>query len=277
MEKAYSLEDTMKPKPRTIIFIIFILISLILLIYISPHQTHTPPNENATGNKAAIIDHLSISQPNQIFVENATAILQEAGYNVYYFRGEEVTVDFYRNLPSQGFSFIVFRVHATGECAAESVSLRWIVFFTGENYTTLKYVKWQMNGELVPVRFTYGDSPQYFGITPLFVKQRMNGNFNETAIIMMGCDGLKYDSMAEAFEEKGAKVYISWTGPVMAEHTDTATISLLKHLLLERVTVADAIAATREEVGPDPTFKSQIMFYPIFAAPYTIPKPSKQK
>jgi hypothetical protein len=265
----------MKLKPETTVAIILILGILVLLIYTSTRQTHTPPIKTA-GKDAAIIDHLSISQPNQTFVDNATAILEQAGYKVYYFAGEQVTVDFYRNLPSYGFSFIVLRVHSTGECAAENVTLDWIVFFTGETYSTTRYLNEQMNGELVSVRFAQKDSPQYFGITPLFVKQKMNGNFSNTAIIMMGCDGLKYYSMAEAFEEKGAKVYIGWNGPVMADHTDTATIHLLNHLLLERITVAEAIAETREETGPDPIYKSQIIFYPITAAPYAIPEPSKQ-
>jgi len=185
-----------------------------------------------------------------------------------------VTVDFYRKLPSQGFRVIIFRVHSTGECSMENITSDWIVFFTGETYSTLKYVQWQMNAELVQVHFTGQDSPLYFGITPLFVKQRMEGEFPETAIIMMGCEGLKYDSMAEAFIQRGAKVYLSWNGPVTATHTDTAMTNLLEHLLLERMTVAQAFAETREEVGLDPTFKSQIEFYPIFAAPYIIPEPS---
>ncbi|MDH5374689.1 MAG: hypothetical protein OEW95_02615 [Candidatus Bathyarchaeota archaeon] len=267
----------MNSKPKTIIFIIFIITVLAFLIYISPRQTSTPPTDNPAGNKAAIIDHLSISQPNQIFVDNATAILEEAGYEVYYFGGEEVTVNFYRNLPSQGFSLIVFRVHSTGESTVENVTLDWIVFFTSEQYSNLKYLPEQYNAELVWVRFAQEDSPKYFGITPRFVQNRINGDFDETAIIMMGCDGLKYYSMAEAFERRGAKVYMGWTGPIMADHTDTATIHLLKHLLLERATIAEAVIETRKEVGSDPIFDSQIMFYPITATQYTIPKPSKQE
>lgn len=266
----------MDTKPKTIIFIIFTLTILGFLIYISPKETYTPPTP--TGNKAAIIDHLSLSQPNPTFVENTTAILEEAGYDVHYCKGEEVTVDFYRNLPSQGFSLIIFRVHSTGASTVEEVKLDWIVFFTSEPYSNLKYLyPEQTNAELVYVMFEAEGSPKYFGITPLFVKNRMNGNFNETAIIMMGCDGLKYYSMAEAFEQRGARVYIGWTGPIMADHTDTATIYLLKHLLLERITIAEAIIETREEVGPDPIFESQIMFYPITCTQYKIPKPSKQK
>jgi hypothetical protein len=54
-----------------------------------------------------------------------------------------------------------------------------------------------------------------------------------------------------------------------------SAIHLLNHLLLERITVAEAIVETRKEAGPDPNFQSQIMFYPIFTAPYTIPKPEE--
>jgi hypothetical protein len=247
--------------------------ALILICFLAYYHLNTP-NQTvfAPTNKAAIVDHLSISQPNQTFVENVTAILEQAGYNVSYFKGEDVTVDFYRNLPMQGFSLIILRVHSTATSATDYLP-NWVVFFTSEPHSTMKYVIEQMNGELVVVRFAQEGSPEYFGITPLFVKRRMNGNFSNATIIIMGCEGLKDYSMAEAFYEKGAKVYMGWDGPVTADHTDTTTIHLLKHLLLERTTVAKAIFETRKEVGPDPKFQGQIMFYPILAAPYTIPKP----
>lgn len=108
---------------KTIILTILIIGILGFLIYVASQQTNKPPTQNPTGNKAAIIDHLSISQPNQTFIENATSILQEAGYEVHYFKGEQVTVDFYKNLPSQGFSFIIFRVHSTGESTVQNMTL----------------------------------------------------------------------------------------------------------------------------------------------------------
>jgi len=135
----------------------------------------------------------------------------------------------------------------------------WVVFFSGEPYSEAKQFSEQMAGQVVRVRFVGEESNGYFGITPLFVKQKMNGKFSKTAIIMMGCDGLKH----------------YWDGTVSAEHADTATIHLLKHLLPERITVAEAIVKTREEAEPDPIFEGQMMFYPIYAAAYTIPEPSK--
>ena len=79
----------------------------------------------------------------------------------------------------------------------------------------------------------------------------------------MGCDGLKYTSMAEAFIEKGAKVYISWNGPVSARHTDQTTAQLLKHLLAEKETIKEAVAETMKAVGQDPEFnESTLLYYP---------------
>ena len=56
-----------------------------------------------TQPKAAIVDQGSLaptSRPNPVFVKKATAILIEAGFSVDYYPGEEVTVEFFRNLPS---------------------------------------------------------------------------------------------------------------------------------------------------------------------------------
>lgn len=61
-----------------------------------------------------------------------------------------------------------------------------------------------------------------------------NRRFKNTVIIAMGCDGLKYTSMAEAFVQKGAKAYISWTGDVSPSHTDQATTHLLQQLITEK-------------------------------------------
>jgi hypothetical protein len=90
----------------------------------------------------------------------------------------------------------------------------------------------------------------------------MEGTFNDTTIISMGCDGLKQTTMAEAFIEKGARAYVSWNGSVSVDHTDQATECLLRHLITERQTVDEAVKQTMNEVGPDPTDNSILMFYP---------------
>jgi hypothetical protein len=98
----------------------------------------------------------------------------------------------------------------------------------------------------------------------------MKGTFNDTTVIMMGCYGLEYPSMAEAFIEKGAQVYIGWNGTVSADHTDEATINLLKHLILEKQAIGQAVENTMKENGEDPIDKSILTYYPYEVGERTI-------
>src|SRR4030067_2555141 len=93
-----------------------------------PEKTHTP--------RAAIVDHLSISHPNQAFVKECSEILKKAGYAVDYYKGEEVTVEFYRNLPALEYDVIVFRVHSAYIHKYLSLSM-----FTSEPYSKERYVQ----------------------------------------------------------------------------------------------------------------------------------------
>ena len=227
---------------------------------INPDQTNNQPSQP----KAAIVDHLSLTAPNQTFKQTATTILEEAGYTVDYYPGEEVTVEFYRNLPTHGYSLIVLRVHS-----ATTVGYRSLGLFSSEVRSTTKYVYEQLTEQLVGARFP-NDETEYFGISPLFVLHSMKGRFQNTTIIHMGCDGLVHTTMAEAFRQKGAKVYISWDGDVLASHTDQATTHLLQHLIAEKQTIEHAVTKTREKVGPDPAYKSLLVYYPLEAGDQTI-------
>jgi len=259
-------------KKFVFVFIILIIFAC-FLIFLSPFSNKPSQNPNNTDGplKAAIVDQLSISQPNGTFVETSIAVLNTSGFEAYYFGGENVTVDFYRDLPSYDFDLIIFRVHSTGECSAENAP-PWVVFFSNEPYNEAKHFSEQMAGQVVRVRFVGEESDSYFGITPLFVKDCLNGRFSDAVIIAMGCDGLKYTSMADAFVQKGAEVYIGWDEDVFAHHTDLATTHLLQCLIIQRLTIAQAIAETRNKVGPDPAFNSKLTFTPITATLYVIPE-----
>jgi len=139
-----------------------------------------------------------------------------------------------------------------------------LAIFTNERWSDAKasttYLNDILNDRLARVRIEE-DSPSYFGITSNFVKA-MNGRFDNTIIIMMGCDGLKTESMAEAFIQKGAKTYIGWDGLVTPQYVDKATTKLLEHLVLEKQTVSEAVTETVEEVGNDPYYESTLRYYP---------------
>ena len=62
--------------------------------------------------KAAIVDQLSLNEPNPEFVQSVTGTLQGAGYTVDYFSGEYATVDLFRILPERGYDLLILRVHS---------------------------------------------------------------------------------------------------------------------------------------------------------------------
>ena len=208
---------------------------------------------------AAVVDQLSLTQPNPDFVASARSLLSQAGYAVDYYPGEQVTVDFYRDLPTHGYELIVLRVHSalirddnTGELTGQ-VSL-----FSGEPYSEKKYLVEQHAGLLGITRYFYEGSPSQFGITTDFIEQGMRGEFDDTLIVMMGCDGFRSQTMAQAFLDKGASAFVSWSLPVSASHTDAATQRLLEKLLIEGLTVGDAVDQTAAEVGPDPAYRAEL-------------------
>jgi hypothetical protein len=221
------------------------------------------PESLTSEAKAAIIDHLSLTAPNETFTQTVASILTKANYAVDYYSGEKVTVDFYRNLPTGGYKLLILRVHSApvieGDTEGEAVNL-----FTSEPYSTSSHVSEQLNKEVVIAEYQEG-SAQYFGIAPSFIRNRMKGTFNNATVIMMGCDGLKHANTAQAFAEKGAKVYIGWNGLVSASHTDTATTRLLNHLVTENLTIKESIDQTFKEIGLDPSYFSQLAYYPLAA------------
>ncbi|NVM20244.1 MAG: hypothetical protein HWN68_00505 [Desulfobacterales bacterium] len=190
----------------------------------------------ASLSKAAIVDHLSIEWPHPAFVKECTSVLEGAGYQADYYKGEQVTVEFYRNLPIHGYKLILLRVHSAYIHKYLSLAM-----FTSEPYSKERYVYEQLrnrvaSGYIEP--YHEGDK-RYMVITDKFVRFSMEGSFDGTVIIMMGCTGIKRCA-ATAFLHKGAKAYIGWDGIVSARHTDRATVQLLKHLLVEKQTIGNA-------------------------------------
>jgi hypothetical protein len=219
-----------------------------------------PKNPDDSTPKIALVDHLATQWPDESFNETIQAILNQTTLKVDYYPPEAVTVDFYRDLPRHNYKLIIFRVHSTAT-SYEHGTPPFVVFFTSEPYKDMAHVPEQADMRVVTVKFP-NDESTYFGVTPRFVKDSMEGRFNDTVIVAMGCQGMTYTTMAEAFIEKGAKAYISWNGTVSASHTDEATVSLLTHLITEKQTVEEAVTRTMNDVGPDPADNSILLFYP---------------
>jgi hypothetical protein len=210
----------------------------------------TEPVNPASGLKAAIVDQLSLTFPNQTFIQAATIILTQAGYAVDYYSGEQVTVDLYRTLPTHDYNLILLRTHSTAGPA----------FFTSELANSSSHFNLKLFSLISTVCY-YRGGTIYFAIPPSFITSYMSGRFNGSIIIAMGCYSMESNDMAEAFVEDGAKVYVGWSGSVEASHTDSAITSLLKHLLIDNRTTTEAVNLAMQDVGADPVYKSILLSF----------------
>ena len=238
-----------------------------LYFTLNPTPVHGPEEMQI---KAAIIDQLSVTQPNRTFIERATGILERAGFNVDVYDWTSVTVDFYRDLPSKGYKIIVFRTHSgiLMNASGQPIPGNPVFLFTAEEYDPNRHTWLLLTDQVAPAN--PWDSPKfYFAISPKFVRESMNGEFQDTMIIIAGCHGLYSTTLAEALVERGASVVISWDKGVLAPYMDRATVFLLKKLLIENETVAQAVEETMETVGPDPDEGAVLRYYPTDMGDYT--------
>ncbi len=261
-----------KRQSRKLSFALAIAIAAILVLssVIGYSILNSLPHEDTTilipALRAAIVDHLSSTFPNQTFIQITTDLLKGEGFTVDYYPHEEVTVELYKNLPTLGYRLLILRVHSALSTIEGSEDL---ALFTSESYSETRYAIEQVLGQVVQVTYyeeaEFFTPDSYFGISQELVKSGMYGRFYNTTVIMMGCSGLTFTQMADAFIQKGAGVYIGWSLDVSSSHTDKATSCLLQHLICERQPIDQAIGETMRDVGIDTTFNSTMLYYPLSA------------
>ena len=217
----------------------------------------SPEFRNTAENKAAIIDQLNPTEPNPDFVTRATANLENHGFKVDYFSGEAVTLELYRQLPAAGYSLIIFRSHSgllgTGQKGDQQTCL-----FTNQLYSQTGELTDQLFDRVVKARVDNG--PVLFGIGADFVSSSMQGRFQNTTVIMMGCSSFKKDDLAQAFIEKGAAAYCGWTTEVMLNYDEDVTLRLLDGIL-ELNSMETAVNTAMQEKGPDPETGATLKYY----------------
>lgn len=229
-----------------------------------------PSSGGSSEPKAAIIDQLSSTEEftNTTFVTMATDILTAAGYQVTYYKGSDVNVNFYQTLPRDGYKLLIFRVHSALrlENSTTNALTAPLDFFTSENYSLETHVQMQEFNQLDIVMYNQTSTTRYFGINPNFVMDAMEGNFQGSTIILEGCNGLdglgRSETMLEALIYRGARAIIGWNASVSMDHADTATLGLLNQLLVDNQTVGEAINATTNEIGPDSGYNNHLLYYP---------------
>jgi hypothetical protein len=134
-------KEVSRPKKRPIFEVVVLVLVVLLVAFIFYSRRPSNAGQKFPENelRAAILDQLSLYLPNQTFIENTTSILTNAGFHVDYYPGNEITVDFFRRLPSLGYRLIIMRVHS-GLMFKENKITKNVTFFTSETYSTSKYV-----------------------------------------------------------------------------------------------------------------------------------------
>jgi len=231
-----------------------------LTIIIAALALSTPTGSQVEGQvkKAVILDTL---KPNPAFIERVQACLEEAGYQVDIYQGEEVTVKFLENFPG-GYRLVILRLHSA------LYRDEGLYFFTGEPYTTTKYVYEQLVGD-VKRAYAYEGAKPVFAVSQAFIGQHLKGKFKNAVIIAMGCDTMTDPLMPTQFIRQGALAYIGWGGLVTLPHSDRAVAHLIENLYAKGLTIEEAVKDTMRQVGPDPQYHAKLNYYP--------PKAGKQR
>ena len=250
----------------------------------SPRQVTPIPEPEP--RKAALVDQVALTNPNPEFTDQALAYLREAGFSVDVYEGEEITIEFYRTLPAKGYQLILFRTHSTN-ILNETLPGGPVFLFTSELYEKNKYVKEQVANRIGRARVLYDpstalrrgsgqgsghrdNSPLYFAIVSGFVRQDMKGRFEDTLIIIRGCQSLGTPDLAQAFIERGASAVVGWNEWVDLSHNDKAILHLLRGLTTGRLTLEQAVRKTMNEIGPDPAYKSILNYLTGEVGTYTL-------
>jgi len=225
-----------------------------------PVTPEPSPEPVSTLPRAAIIDQLSVLNSNETFLEQTTQELEDYGFEVYIHKGDEITVDFYRTLPQMDYQLIIFRAHS-GLLSGEEGVVRMTTLFTNEAYSEMKHVTEQLQDRVAKARIDT-KHPMIFSIKDSFITKSMEGDFNNTVVIMMGCSCIAIDDLAQAFIEKGASSYLAWHATVGLGYVDQATEHLLRQLCGERATISEAVSSTMKTIGADPMFGAKLKYFP---------------
>ena len=240
-----------------------------IVIFVRSSVSNEPAVSGPPGElRAAIVDQLHSLQPNQAFIDEVTAELEDYGFEVDLWQGGEVTVDFYGGLPAYGHDLIIFRAHS-GLIGSKEERIERTCLFTNELYSETEHVAQQLSDQLAMARVDEY-RPWVFGIGDEFVARSMEGEFDDTVIIMMGCSCLYLEDLAEAFIDKGASAYLAWDATVDLGYVDGATPILVKKLCSEELTIGEAVAETMAEKGPDPRYGAELKYYPANVGSQTI-------
>jgi len=220
--------------------------------------------------RAAIIDQLYDEYPDEDLHKKITEYLKNDGYKVVdIYKTEEVTVDFYKKLPSMNYKFIIIRSHSLeGGSMEESASL-----FTGEKYNEHKYIPEQFMklvhrgvpylDEEIKERGGWGkmEDKMYFLVGSSLFDSSMVGEFPSSTIILAGCATMKDTVLADSLLNRGASEVVGWSDLVSPENNDEVLMLLLNQTLVNNVKLKDAVQSISNQIEGKLDFGATVVYY----------------
>ena len=187
-------------------------------------------------------------------------MLEGAGYQVDLFTTKDITVDFYKNLPSMNYNFILIRTHGGEGNPDEKYPTR---LFTGEKYDAGKYTLDQLTGLLGHGEPYYegfsqeleqtddnSDDGKYFTIGSKLVNESMVGTFPDSIIIVGGCQTARSHDLMESLINRGASHVLGWDSTIRSFDNDRSMYLLLEDVLVNNATLYDTTAKINKELVP---------------------------
>jgi len=218
--------------------------------------------------KAVIIDQLYRDIPNPHYQNQTMSYLRDAGYDVDLYTSEDITIDFYKELPSMDYEFILFRTHSLaiyGKNPSE-----WL--FSGEKYSNKVHISETLAGQLSPgVPFivtedqtiTYSEAlkERYFMIGSKFIDESMVGQFPGSVIILGGCETMPHELLAEALVNRGASSVIGWNELINSSKNDRVMTSLLEEILVNGLEIDESIELVMDDFKKDKKSNLKLKHY----------------
>jgi len=205
--------------------------------------------------KAAIIDQLHNEKPNKNYQQNVTKYLETAGYEVDLYTTDDITVDFYKKLPSLNYEYIVIRTHSLGIGEVEESSS----LFTGEIHNDYDHIQEQylrLVGHGVP--FLPGEVDELGGFESLqdktffvvgskFIDELMLGTFPKSKIILAGCETTEGNHLVKSLLLRGASEVVGWDGLVSSRQNDEVIMQVLEETLVNGIELEDAVESVMQQ------------------------------
>ncbi len=227
----------------------------------------TSSSQDNPRQLAAIIDQLHDIIPNKYHQQKVLEYLENAGYDVDVYTTEDITVDFFKKLPSMNYKFIYIRTHSLEVAKLENSTF----LFTGEKYDVDKHILEQLYGQVrkaVPLNdqlpdemiknATLYEESMYFTIGSKLIDELMIGEFPQTVIVIAGCESVRTLDLATSFLSRGASAIVGWDRTINSMENDRVMDKLLEKILINKTGIYDAIPSVMEEFGSDLQYSSQL-------------------